>query len=214
MIRVLVVDDHTILRKGLKEILEDTKDIIVAGEAANGQEALEKVAENKYDVIILDINMPIRSGTAIMHELQNLRPRLRILILTMHLEDEFAIRLLRAGASGYLTKESAPEELVSAVRKVSLGGIYISPYLSEQLALRLRKDETRLPHEKLSDREYQIMIMIASGKMVSEIAEELSLSAKTISTYRARLMEKLSVRNNIALTHYAIQNQLISLNQL
>jgi len=209
MIRVLVADDHAIVREGLKQIVADTPDIVVAGEAKNGQEALDSVSKTAYDVVLLDISMPDRSGLDILNQLKSQRPELRILILSIYPEEQYAVRALRAGASGYLTKESAPDELIAAIRKVSSGGNYISHSLGERLANRLRFDASKPPHETLSDREFQIMRMIASGKRVKEIAEELLLSVKTVSTYRRRVLDKMGVKNNSALTRYAIQNRLL-----
>jgi len=209
MIRVLVVDDHAIVREGLKQIVADTPDIVVAGEAKNGQEALDAVSKNGYNVVLLDISMPDRSGLDVLNQLRSQRPELRILILSIYPEEQYAVRALRAGASGYLTKESAPDELIAAIRKVSSGGNYISRSLGERLANRLRFDASKPPHETLSDREFQVMRMVASGKRVKEIAEELLLSVKTVSTYRRRVLDKMGVKNNSALTRYAIQNRLL-----
>ena len=209
MIRVLIADDHTIVREGLKQILSDTTDIVVSDEAEDGQGVLDRVAINTYDVILLDISMPGRTGLEILKQLRSEHPEVPILILTMYPETQYAIRALRAGASGYLMKESTPDELVKAVRTVSEGRRYVSTSLAERLAFDLAGNAGRLPHELLSDREYQVMCRIASGKTVTEIAEELSLSVKTISTYRSRLLEKMSLKNNAELTHYAIQNQLV-----
>jgi DNA-binding NarL/FixJ family response regulator len=209
-IKILIADDHTIVREGLKQILAETPDMVVAGEANTGQQVLDKVWKKDYDVILLDISMPGRSGIDILKQLKSERPKLAVLILSMYSEEQYAMRALRAGASGYMTKESAPDELIEAIRKVSQGRKYISPSLAEKLAFNLEAgDETRLPHENLSDREYQVMCMIASGKIIKEIAEDLSLSVKTVSTYRSRILEKMGLRTNAALTHYAVQNKLI-----
>lgn len=209
MINVLIADDHTIVRKGLKQLLAETPDMVVAGEASNGYEVLEKIKQNHYDVLLLDISMPGKSGLDILKELRAEKPKLPVLVLSMYPEEQYAVRVLRAGASGYLTKESAPDELVVAMRKVAQGKKYVSPSLAEKLAVDLEVDATKPAHETLSDREYQVMCMIASGETVGEIAEKLSLSAKTISTYRARILEKMSMKNNAELTHYAIQNKLV-----
>ena len=209
MINILIADDHTIVRKGLKQILAETQDMVVAGEASNGFEVMEKVRNNHYDVLLLDISMPGKSGLDILKELKAEKPKLPVLVLSMYPEEQYAVRVLRAGASGYLTKESAPDELVVALRKVAQGKKYVSPSLAEKLAVNLEVDASKPPHETLSDREYQVMCMIASGKTVGEIAEKLSLSAKTISTYRARILEKMNMKNNAELTHYAIQNKLV-----
>ncbi|MFH1761626.1 MAG: response regulator transcription factor, partial [bacterium] len=196
MIRVLIADDHTMVRRGLKQILEETSDICVADEANSGQEVLEKIKTVKFDVVLLDITMPGRSGFDILKELKTNFPRLPVLILSMHSEDQYGIRVLKAGASGYLTKDRAPEELITAVRKASQGGKYLTPTLAEKLAFSVETNTSKPVHEILSDREYQVMSLIGSGKTIREIAEELGLSDKTISTYRARLLEKLGMKNN------------------
>jgi len=209
MIRILVADDHAIVREGLKQILADVKDMTVRDEAAGGLEALAKIRGGEFDVILLDISMPGRSGLEILKEIKAEHPKLPVLILSMHAEEQYAIRALRAGASGYLTKASAPDELIGAIRKVSCGRKYVSASLAEKLAFELEIDTKRPPHETLSDREYQVMLMIASGKTVKEIADELCLSVKTISTYRTRVMEKMNMKKNAELTLYAIQNHLV-----
>ena len=209
MLKILIADDHAIVRQGLKQIVAETRDMVVAGEASNGQELFNKLKEDDYDVIVLDITMPGRSGIDVLRQLRSERPRLPVLILSVHSEEQYALRALRAGASGYLTKESAPDELVVAIRKVSLGGKYISSSLAEKLAFQLEAGHEQAPHETLSDREYQVLCMIASGKTVMEIAQDLSLSEKTISTYRTRILEKMNMKNNAELTYYAIKNQLV-----
>lgn len=209
MIRILIADDHAIVREGLKQILAETTDMIVVDEASTGQEVLNKLSKTDCDVVLLDISMPGRSGLDILKQLKGERPKLPVLILSMYSEEQYAMRSLRAGASGYMTKESAPDELIQAIRKVSMGRKYISPSVAEKLAFNLEPGSERPPHEILSDREYQVMCLIASGKAVREIAEDLSLSVKTISTYRARILEKMSMKSNAALTHYAIQNRLV-----
>jgi len=210
MIRILVVDDHTIVRQGLKQILGEEKDMNVVEEASNGQEALQKIGKNEYDCVLLDISMPGRSGLEVLKDIKALRPKLPVLILSMHSEELYAIRALRAGASGYLTKASASEELIGAIRKVAAGRKYVSTSLAEKLAVELDTDASKPPHETLSDREYQVMIMLASGKTVKEIADEVCLSVKTISTYRTRIMEKMNLKKNAELTLYAIQHHLIA----
>ena len=210
MIRILIVDDHAIVRRGLRELLSDEFRGAAFGEAATAQQALEQIWKKEWDVALLDITLPGRSGLDLLKEVKAARPKLPVLVLSVHPEDQFAVRVLKAGAGGYLTKESAPEELVNAIRKILAGGQYVSPTLAEKLALGLRKDSTRAPHETLSDREYEIMCCIASGKTVAEIARELSLSPKTISTYRARLLEKLRVKNNAEIIRYAIRNGLVT----
>jgi two-component system, NarL family, invasion response regulator UvrY len=209
MIRVLIADDHAVVRQGLKQILGDTPEMLVAGEATNGQDVLDRVRAETWDVVVLDISMPDRSGLDILKELQSERPKLPVLVLSMYSEDQYAIRVLKAGASGYLTKDSAADELVKAIRKVVSGGRYVSTSLAEKLAFELGSDSSRLPHEALSDREFQVLRLIAAGKSVKEIAAELSLSVKTISTYRTRMLEKMNLGTNAELIHYAIQNHLI-----
>ena len=209
MIRVLIADDHPIVRQGLQQILGDTPEMRVVGEATNGQEALDMVRAEAWDVVVLDISMPDHSGLDILKQLTSERPGLPVLVLSMYSEDQFAMRVLKAGARGYLTKESAPEELVKAIRKVVSGGTYVSACLAEKLAFDIGADSSKLPHEALSDREFQVLRLIAAGKSVKEIAAELSLSVKTVSTYRARLLEKMNLETNAELIHYAIQNHLI-----
>lgn len=209
MIKILIADDHAIVRRGLKQILTETADMVVAGEAHNGQELLEKMRSDQWDVIVLDISMPGRGGLDILKQLKSERPKLPVLMLTIHPEDQYAVRVLRAGASGYLTKESAPDHLVEAIRKVARGGKYISPHLAERLAFNLESISEQPLHEALSDREFQVLRLIASGKTVKEIGEELSLSVKTISTYRTRILEKMKMKNNAEMTHYAIQQKLV-----
>ncbi len=207
-IRILVVDDHAIVREGLKQILGEVKDMAVRDEAGNGQEALAKIRANDYDVLLLDISLPGRNGLEILKEIKLERPKLAVLILSMHAEEQYAVRALRAGASGYLTKASAPDELIGAIRKVSRGRKYVSSSLAEKLADELDADTKRPLHETLSDREYQVMLMLASGKSVTEIAAELCLSVKTISTYRARVLAKMNMKKNAELILYVIQNRL------
>jgi DNA-binding NarL/FixJ family response regulator len=209
MIKVLIADDHAVVRQGLKQILSETSDMIVAGEAQNGQEVLNKVRAADWDVVVLDLTMPGAGGLDLLKALRRERPRLPILVLSIHSEDQYAVRVLKAGASGYLTKESAPEALVKAIRKVAAGGRYVSPYVAEKLAFNLGEDFEKPPHESLSDREYQVMRWIASGRTVKEIAKEMSLSVKTISTYRARILQKMKMKTNAELIHYGIQNRLV-----
>ncbi len=209
MIKILIADDHRIVREGLKLILEEPSDISVISEASDGFEVLSLVRKNKYDVIILDISMPGKSGLDVLKEIRKDKPKLPILILSAYPEDQYAVRVIKAGANGYLTKESAPEELITAIRRVQLGKKYISLSLAEKLATYIEADSDKPPHETLSDREYEVLRMIASGMTVSEIAEKLFLSVKTISTYRTRVLEKMSMRTNSELTHYAIQKGLV-----
>jgi DNA-binding NarL/FixJ family response regulator len=209
MIKILIADDHPVVRKGLKEIIQATSDMTVSGEASDGQEVLEKVMKIDFDVVVLDIAMPGRSGLDILKELKSGKPELPVLILSIHPEEQYAVRVLRAGASGYLTKDSAPDELITAIRKVSRGKKYISASLAEKLAYDLEISAVKPFHETLSDREYEVMCLIASGKTVKEIAEELFLSGKTISTYRSRILEKMKMRSSAELTHYAIKLGLV-----
>jgi two-component system invasion response regulator UvrY len=210
MIRVLIVDDHAIVRRGLRSLLADAFQDTACGEASNAEEALQQLRRKQWDIALLDITLPGRGGLDLLKELKEARPKLPVLVLSVHPEDQFAVRAFKAGAEGYMTKESAPEELVQAIHKILAGGQYVSASLAERLALSVRKDFTRTPHETLSDREHEVMCHIASGKTVTEIARELSLSAKTISTYRARILEKLGVKNSAEITRYAIRNGLVS----
>jgi two-component system, NarL family, invasion response regulator UvrY len=207
--KILITDDHAVVRQGLKQILAAEFKKAEFGEASNAQEAARRIAEDRWDVVILDVTMPGRSGLEVLKDIRQLRPKLPVLMLSMHPEDQFAVRMLKAGASGYMTKESAPEELVGAVKKVMSGGRYVSPALAEKMAGYLAIDVQTPPHERLSDREFLVLRMIASGKTVGLIAKDLSLSVKTISTYRTRILEKTGMANNAELTHYAIQNNLV-----
>jgi len=209
MLRLLVADDHEIVRKGLVKVLAEILQPIKVDEAINGQEALSKVLKGEYDLVVLDIKMPGKSGLDVLKEIKQHKPKLPVLILSMHPEEQFAIRAMRAGASGYLTKECAGDELVLAVRKTLKGERYISSTLAEILAGDLNSDSGKPLHEILSDREYQVMLMIASGKPVGAIAKELRLSAKTISSYRTNILLKTRMKNNAEITHYAIQNKLV-----
>jgi two-component system invasion response regulator UvrY len=209
MIKILIADDHAIVRRGVKQILADTPDLVVGGEAQNGQEALTAVRAGGWDLVILDLAMPGRGGLDILKELKHERPRLPVLILSIHPEDQYAVRVLKAGASGYLTKESVPDELITAIRKVTAGGKYVSGRVAEKLAFDLKRETEGPPHETLSDREYQVMCLIASGKTVKEIAGEMALSVKTISTYRARVLEKMQMRTNSELIRYGLKNRLV-----
>ncbi len=208
-IKILIADDHAVVRQGLKQILTDTPGMNSAGEAANAQEVLRKVRSGDWDVLILDLSMPGSSGLDTLKEVKREQPKLPVLVLSIHSEDQYAERVLRAGGSGYMTKDCAVDELISAIRKVHSGGKYVSPQLAEKLAFELENDSERPPHETLSDREYHVMRRIASGKTVKEIADELSLSVKTISTYRVRVLRKMKLKNNAEVIHYAIQNSLV-----
>jgi DNA-binding NarL/FixJ family response regulator len=209
MVNVIVIDDHPIVRQGLKQILLEEPDMGVFGEARNSQEALELIRKRDWDIVVLDITMPGRGGLDVLKEIKHERPRLPVLILSIHPEDQYAVRALKAGASGYLNKESAPEELVQAIRKILRGGKYVSSAFAEKLVSNLGTEAETPLHETLSDREYQVMLMIASGKTTSEIAEEMALSMKTVSTYRARILEKMGMKSNGDLTYYVIKNNLI-----
>jgi DNA-binding NarL/FixJ family response regulator len=193
----------------LKQILADEFKRAIFGEARNAQEALDLVWKEHWDVVVLDITMPGRSGLEVLREIKKSKPRVPVLVLSMHPENQFAVRVLKRGASGYMTKESAADELVGAIKKVLAGGRYVSTSLAEKLATYLAADDSKAPQELLSDREFQVLRLIASGKIVSEIAKELSLSVKTISTYRTRILEKMRLRNNAELMHYAMQHQLV-----
>ncbi|HQX06366.1 MAG TPA: response regulator transcription factor [Zoogloea sp.] len=207
-IRVLIADDHAIVRQGLRQILSDTPDLTVAGEAENGVQAVQMVRAGEWDVVLMDVSMPDRNGIDALKLIKKEFPRLPVLILSMYPEEQYAIRALKAGAAGYLTKQSAPDLLVTAIRQVASGKKYVSPSLAEELANAIGEDTERPAHEKLSDREYQTLCMIASGKTPTEIAEALNLSVKTVSVYRARLLEKMHLRNNAELTHYGLKHGL------
>ncbi|MBJ7312375.1 response regulator [Rugamonas sp. CCM 8940] len=209
LIKVFIADDHAIVREGLKQILAETRDIVVAGEAENGHDAIQLFRKSECQVMLLDISMPDRSGIEVLKQIKKEKPELAVLMLSMHREDQYAIRSLKAGAAGYLTKQSAPKELVTAIRQVAGGLKYISAALAQELANHVGEDHEAPPHDSLSDREYQTLTMIASGKTVGDIAKELSLSVKTVSEYRARLLVKMKLKNSAELTHYAIKNQLI-----
>jgi DNA-binding NarL/FixJ family response regulator len=209
MIRILVADDHTVVREGVKQILAAQSDIIVEDEAVDGQETLEKALKGSFDLVLLDISMPGRGGLEVLEDILKSRPKLPVLILSMHPEEQYAVRALKAGASGYLTKASAAHELIGAIRKVSRGGKYVTSSLAEKLAVALDSKADKHRHEKLSTREYQVMLMLASGKSVGEIGRELCLSVKTISTYRIRVMNKMGMKKNAELTFYAMNHRLI-----
>ncbi|ARU31511.1 DNA-binding response regulator [Sulfuriferula sp. AH1] len=209
VIRVFIVDDHAIVREGLKQILADTPDLVVAGDAETGHEAIKLARQGKYDILLLDISMPDRSGIEVLKQIKKEAPDIAVLMLSMHREDQYAIRSLKAGAAGYLNKQSAPAELVVAIREVIAGRKYISNALAQELANQVGGNHQTALHETLSDREYQTMTMIASGKCVSDIATELNLSVKTVSMYRARLLQKMKLKNNAELMHYAMKNRLV-----
>ncbi len=209
MINLIIVDDHEVVRKGLKQIFDDTTDIRAIDEAENGNELLEKIQKNKYDVVLLDISMPGKDGLDTLKELKQISPKTAVLVFTMFPEEQYAVRVIKAGASGYINKECKPKVLIDAIRKVSTGRKYISPELAEILASTIEMGDGTPLHESLSDREFQVMYMLSSGKTISEIAEELFLSINTISTYRNRILEKMGMKNNVELTRYAIKNRLI-----
>ena len=208
--RVLVADDHAVVREGLKRILTQEHGIQVVAEAEDGASALARAREMELDVVVLDMSMPGRGGLETLQELKRLWPRLGVLVLSMHPEDQYAVRVLREGADGYLSKESAAEELISALRKIHGGGKYVSSTLAERLAVTVERGFEGQPHERLSTREFQVMVQLAEGKTVTEIGEELHLSVKTISTYRARILEKMGMKNNSELMHYAIEEGIVS----
>lgn len=208
MIRVVIADDHVVVRQGLVHILSEEHDMAVVGEASNAQELLATVRTQRCDAVVLDISMPGKSGLEALQELKREYPHLPVLVLSVYPEDQYAVPALKKGAAAYMTKDSAREELVRAIRKVVSGGRYVSPHLAEQLAVHVAIDTEKLPHEALSVREYQVLCRIASGKAMMEIADELSLSVKTISTYRARVLEKMSMKTNAELIRYAIQHRL------
>ncbi|MEQ8224590.1 MAG: response regulator transcription factor [Candidatus Eremiobacterota bacterium] len=209
MIKVLIVDDHPVVRKGIRQILEETDDIIVADESDNGHDMLKKVMKYKYDVILQDISLPYMNGLEILNELNTLKIKTPVLILSIYSEEQYALRTLRAGASGYLTKGNLPDELINAIRKLAEGKKYVSPYISELLINNIKDAHGKAPHENLSNRELQILCMLASGKTGNDIAAELSLSIKTINTYRSRIMKKMGMKNNASLIRYAIENKMI-----
>ena len=210
-IKILIADDHAIVREGLKQIVAEEKDILVAGEAENSSKLMEFLEKENWSLVVLDINMPGKSGLEALKDIKRLYPDLPVLILSMFSEDQYGLRAIKAGASGYLKKVSAPNELVAAIRKIISGGKYINQSLAEKLAEKFESTKKELMHEKLSDREYQIMCSIALGKTAEEIAQELSLSINTVYSYRNRILEKMSMRSNVELTQYVLQNKLVEL---
>ena len=209
MIRLLIVDDHEVVRAGIRRVFDEQPGAALFGEAGNASEALRQVREQEWDAVVLDISLGGRSGLDVLKELHQLHPKLPVLILSMHSEEQYARRAFKAGAAGYITKDSPRTELVSAINKVLRGGRYVSPALAEKLVVSLGRGTEEAPHESLSPREFEVLRLIASGKTVGEIADLLALSDKTISTYRARLLEKMGMRTNAELTYYAIQNRLV-----
>lgn len=209
MIRVVIADDHTIVREGLKQILRADPELAIAGEARDGAEAIDCVRRLDFDVLLLDMSMPKKSGIELIKQIKNERPKLRILVLSMHEEQQYAVRAIKSGASGYLTKESAPAQLISAIRKVAAGGAFISAAVAEQLALGAMPQTDGPPHTALSDREYEVFQLLVAGKTVSDIASQLNLSVKTVSTHKARLMEKMGMTNHAELIRYALAHRLV-----
>ena len=209
MIRVLLADDHTIVRAGLRELLAETGDIAVAGEAGNGSEVLARVREAEYDVLVLDMSMPGRSGVELIKQVRSEKPKLRILILSMHNEAQYAVRAIKAGASGYLTKDGAADQLVAAIRRIAGGGAYMTPEAAELLARDYERPADAPPHTLLSDREFQVFKLIVGGKSVTAIGEELSLSVKTVSTHKTRIMEKMGIASQVDLVRYALKHGLL-----
>jgi DNA-binding NarL/FixJ family response regulator len=207
--RILIADDHPIFRAGLKETLLKQSDVDAVGEADNGHKALELARRQRWDVVVLDITMPGKDGLEVLQELRRERPKVPVLILSAHPEDQLALRLLKAGAAGYLTKDKSPEVLLKAVRRLAHGGKYVSESLAEQAVSKLTSDTTKPLYETLSDREYQVLRMIASGRTIKEIGKELFLSVRTVSTYRARLLEKMNMKTNAEIIRYALQNKLV-----
>jgi len=207
--KILIVDDHAVVRRGLQQILSDSYEGVEYGEACDATEAVEAVRREKWDIVVLDISMPGRSGLDVLKEIKKSYPKLPVLVMSIYPEDQFATRVLKAGAAGYMTKESAPEELVNAINKVTSGGQYISQSLAEILARELQRDTDMPAHKRLSDREYEVLRLIASGKTITEIAGDLALSVKTISTYRSRIIEKTDLHSNAELTRYAIRHGLV-----
>jgi len=210
MIKVLIADDHPIVRRGLRQILEENSDILVGAEVGNAPDVIAAVRSERWNAIVLDISLPGGNGIDLIREIKKERPDARVLILTAHSEEQYAVRAIKAGAAGFLTKESAPDKLVEATRKIAQGGRYVSAELAETLASLLAGDNEGAPHEGLSDREFEILKLIGSGKTVSEVAVELGLSVKTVSTHRVRMLKKMDMKTNAELTHYAIKNGLVS----
>ncbi|NOX17077.1 MAG: response regulator transcription factor [Chlorobi bacterium] len=209
MIKIIIADDHEVIREGIKKIINTEMDLKISAEVESGEELLNKVAKEDFDVVILDVGLPGRSGIEVLHDLRQIKPKLPVLIFSMQPEDRIAIRALRAGANAFLNKEAHAEELLSTLRTIASGRKYISPSLAEKLAEALDTNSAQPLHAKLSDREFEIMRMIALGKSVKEIAESKSLSVNTVNTYRNRLLRKMNFKNNIELAHYVIQNKLI-----
>jgi len=209
MIRLLIIDDHSVVRQGIRQILADMEDIVVGGEATNAAEGLERARAEQWDAVVLDLNLPGTHGLDLLKQLRHEQETIPILVLSMHAEDQFALRAIRAGASGYLTKNSAPHDLVNAIRTIVSGRHYVSAWLAERLAVEATGDPSKAAHEQLSDREYQVMMRIASGKSIKEIAAEMNISPKTVGTYRSRLAEKMNLTSDAELTAYVFRNHLL-----
>ncbi len=209
MVKIIIADDHKLFREGLKQILKDEPDIIIVEEASTGQEVLYKIEKSDVDILILDISMPGLSGLDVLKQLKSSKSKFSILVLSMYPEEQYALRAIKLGASGYITKASASDELILAIRKISKGGTYISSSIAEKLIFSLKDDSESHPHHKLSDREFQILQLVASGKTMTQIADELCLSVKTISTYRSRILEKMNMKSNAELIHYALKHNII-----
>ena len=209
MLRILIADDHTMIRVGLKQVLLKSFSNAEIGEAESAEQALEEIRGKEWDLVVMDISMPGRSGLDILKDVHLARPGLPVLIMSMHGEDQFALRVLKSGAAGFISKHSAPEELVGAIQKILSGGKYVSKTIAEKVIFELGKENGKAPHERLSDREFQVMCMFAQGKVNKQVASELSLSVKTVSTYRTRILEKMSMQTNAELTRYAIKNGLV-----
>jgi len=209
-INIMIADDHPLVREGLKKVLSDEPGLIIVAEAKDTEEVFDNLNQHTVDILLLDLTMPGKSGLDIIKEIKNKFPSVKILILSMHPEDRFALRSLKLGASGYLTKETAADELVKAIHKIFKGGSYLSSTLAEKLLDKLEADFENLPHEILSDREFEVFRLIASGKSISQISSEINLSVATVSTYRARILEKMKMKSNAEITYYAITNNLIN----
>ncbi len=208
--KILIADDHALVRKGLKQIIEEEFPNAATGEAEDCQQVLERVRKDPWDIVVLDLTMPGGDGLEVLKQIKVIKPQLPVLILSMHTEDQFGTAVLKEGAAGFLTKRTAPEELANAIKQVTRGGKYITPTLAEKLAFEVEKDTDKPPHKTLSNREYQVFLMLASGKSVNEISQELSLSEKTIRQFRSRLLAKMKMKNNVELAHYAIQHGLVN----
>lgn len=210
MIKVMIADDHPVVRRGLRQILAETPDLLVGAEAGSPSEIMERVHAERWDVIVLDISLQGGSGLELIGDIRRVRSDARVLVLTVHPEEQYALRAIRAGAAGFMNKECAPEQLIGAIRKLASGGRYVSAALAETLASAVAGEGDGEPHERLSDRELEVLKLLASGKTVTEAAELLSLSVKTVSTHRTRILRKMSMTTNAQLTHYAVRNGLVS----